>query len=134
MYCQTLITDLEYADDMCLINDSMDKLEEMLQDLDENCNEMGLTISARKTKIMVVGAEQQAPREVQLRHADEHVGIVDEFEYLGRPAEDKNKKEAEVVQVLQIYQLCHMIVRHGPQWPSSCSGYRVLYESSQECQ
>ena len=36
MYCQTLITDFEYADDMCLINDSMDELEEMLQNLVES--------------------------------------------------------------------------------------------------
>ena len=85
MTCQTLIPDPEYADDMCLISVSMDELEEMLQDLDESCNEMGLTISARKTKIMAVGAEQQheAPREVQLQRAGEPVGIVDEFEYLG---------------------------------------------------
>ena len=81
MSCQTLIPDLEYADDMYLISDSMDELEEMLQDLDENCNEMGLTISARGTKIMAVGAEQQheAPREVQLQCAGEPVGIVKHY-------------------------------------------------------
>ena len=31
---QTLIPDLEYADDMCLLSNSTDELEEMLLDLD----------------------------------------------------------------------------------------------------
>ena len=65
MNCQILIPDLEYADDMCLISDSMDELEEMLRDLDKSCNEMGLTISTRKSKIMAVTHNQkQSPRQV----------------------------------------------------------------------
>lgn len=48
-----LNTDLK----MCLISDSTDKLEEMLQDQDERFNEMGLTISSWKAKIMAVGEE-----------------------------------------------------------------------------
>ena len=84
MNCQTLIPDLEYADDMCLISGSMDKLEEMLQDLDESCNEIGLTINTRKTKIMAVAQDQKpSPRQVQLQLADEHVDVVEEFEYFG---------------------------------------------------
>ena len=84
MNCQTLFPDLEYADDMCLISDSMDELEEMLQDLDESCNEMGLNISTQKTKIMTKAQDQkQPPREVQLQLADEPVDVVEEFEYLG---------------------------------------------------
>ena len=83
MNCQTVISDLEYADDICLISDSMDKLEEMLVELDESCNEMGLTITTRKTKIMAVEEQQQAPRQVQLRVADDPVNVVEEFEYLG---------------------------------------------------
>ena len=84
MNCQTLFPDLEYADDMCLISDSMDELEEMLQDLDESCNEMGLTISTRKTKIMAVAQDQkQSPRQIQLQLAAETVDVVEEFEYLG---------------------------------------------------
>ena len=82
--CQTLIPDLEYADDMCLISDSMDELEEMLSDLDESCNEMGLTISTRKTNLMAVAQDQkQSSRQVQLQLADEPVDVVEEFEYLG---------------------------------------------------
>ena len=68
-----------------LISDSMEKLEDVLRDLDESCNKMRLTISVRKTNIMVVGEEQQrqAAREVQLQLAEEPVSTVDEFEHLG---------------------------------------------------
>ena len=68
----------------CLISDSMDELEEMLQNLDESCNEMDLTISTRKMKIMAVAQDQkQSPRQVQLQSADEPVDVVEEFEYFG---------------------------------------------------
>ena len=89
MHHRTQIPDLDYADDMCLVSDSMDKLEEMLMDMDESCSEMGLTISARKTKIMAVlptpqaGQQQEQPRQVQLQRTDNTVDVVEEFEYLG---------------------------------------------------
>ena len=52
--CVMMIQDLEYADDMLLISDNMDKLEMMLQDMHESCSEMGLTISTKKSKLMAV--------------------------------------------------------------------------------
>ena len=58
MYCQTLITDLEYADDMCLIIYTIDEWEGMLQDLVESCSEMGLTISMWNTKNMAIGVQK----------------------------------------------------------------------------
>lgn len=83
MYSKILTPDIEYTDDMCLV-DSIVMLEEMLQDLDECCNEMGLIISALKTRIMTVGETQQqnAARNVHLQLVEEPVSIVNEFEYL----------------------------------------------------
>ena len=58
-------------------------------DMDESCSEMGLTISARKTKIMAVlptpqaGQQHEQPRQVQLQRTDDTVDVVEEFEYLG---------------------------------------------------
>ena len=81
---QFLIPDLEYADDMCLLSNSMDELEEMLLDLDQSCNQMGLSISARKTKILSITSNQQeSPRRVTLQSADEAVDVIEEFEYMG---------------------------------------------------
>ena len=44
---QLFLQDLEYADDMALVADSMDGLERFLKILDVSCTEMGLTISTR---------------------------------------------------------------------------------------
>ena len=46
--------DLEYADDVALVSESMDLLEELLRAVEVSCYETGLTISARKTKILTV--------------------------------------------------------------------------------
>lgn len=79
-----LISDLEYADDRCLLSNSMDELEEMLLDLDQGCSEMGLSISAQKTKILAVTNDlHDIPRRVTLQSVDELVEVVEEFEYLG---------------------------------------------------
>ena len=43
---ETLVTDLEYADDMALIADSWEDLKSMLKSLEVRCRDMGLTISS----------------------------------------------------------------------------------------
>ena len=50
----TLIPDLEYAGDMCLLSNSMDEFEEILLyiDLDLSFNQMGLSIISQKTTIL----------------------------------------------------------------------------------
>ena len=48
------VKDLEYGDDMTLVSDSMDALEEMLRTLSGLYVGMGLTVNARKTKILAV--------------------------------------------------------------------------------
>ena len=49
-----LIQDLEYADDMALISNSMDALEKVLRSLDAVCSSVGLSISSKKTKILAI--------------------------------------------------------------------------------
>lgn len=82
--CRTI---LEYADDMCLISDSMDKLEMMLQDMNEACSKMGLTISTKKMKLMgfvlpSFGAHQ-VPRLMQLLLMSDPVSVISDFKYFG---------------------------------------------------
>lgn len=45
------IQDLEYADDMTPMSDSMDVLEEILRTLHTICSGMGLSIISKKSKI-----------------------------------------------------------------------------------
>ena len=46
--------DLEYADDMALVNKSMNALNDVFRAFNALCMGMGLAISARKTKILTV--------------------------------------------------------------------------------
>ena len=51
---ETLITDLEYVDDMALLADSWNDLEAMLTSLSTHCRNFGLSITCSKTKTMAV--------------------------------------------------------------------------------
>ena len=51
---ETLVTDLEYGDDMALLADSWNDLEAMLMTLSTHCSAFALLISCSKTKTMEV--------------------------------------------------------------------------------
>ena len=51
---ETLVTDLEYADDMALLADNWADLTTMLNSLATTCKKLGLTISCKKTKTLAV--------------------------------------------------------------------------------
>ena len=51
---ETLVTDLEYADDMALLAYSWNDLDAMLTTLYTNCSAFGLSISCSKTETMAV--------------------------------------------------------------------------------
>ena len=79
------VSDLEYADDMALVSDSMNVLEEALRVLNSLCVGMGLTINARKTKMLAVRptCTHNVPlRPVQLGDGGEHVEVMEKSEYL----------------------------------------------------
>ena len=80
------VQDLEYADDMALVSDSMDALEEVLRSLSAVCSGVGLSITSKKTKILMIRPSTSLsvqPRAVQLKPDEELVAVVEEFEYLG---------------------------------------------------
>ena len=93
--CETQLSDLEYADDMTLVDASWEDLKDMLQSLDEKCRQMGLTISTKKTKTMAVlppgdtGVEQYpAPESITLHPNSDPIEVVSSFEYLGSTMSD----------------------------------------------
>ena len=78
------VQDLEYADDMALVSNSMDTLEETIQAFNGLCVGTGLTNSTRKGKILAVcpvNSHGSPPRSVSLQQ--EPVELMGEFEYLG---------------------------------------------------
>ena len=61
-------------------------LEEILRTLDASCLGMGFTISAKKTKILVVyptSSSSTPPRSIQFERGREPKEVVEDFEYLG---------------------------------------------------
>ena len=71
---------------MALISDLMDLLKELLQAMEVNCSEVGLTIRSKKTKILAIRPAErtsQPLRDVLLRPAEDPVLVVEDFEYLG---------------------------------------------------
>ena len=101
--CSTLISDLEYADDMTLVAASWDDLKVMLQSLDEKCRQLGLTISTKKTKTMAVlpsgdsdGEQHPRPEVITLHPNSDPVEVVSSFEYLGSIMSDDCSLSAEV--------------------------------------
>ena len=73
---------LAYADDICLLAESIDDVECSLHRLETSAAEIGLTINYNKTKVMHLG--QTSARHVRFANGDP-VDSCDKFEYLGVP-------------------------------------------------
>ena len=83
---ETLVTDLEYADDMALVSSSWSDLEAMIVSLNRQCTDMGLTISCKKTKTLAVlhaFPSCQQPEPILLSPDADHVEPVPTFQYPG---------------------------------------------------
>lgn len=85
MTLETLVTDLEYADDIALLSNSWGDLEVMIKSLHQQCTAMGLTISCRKTKTLAVLPSSfcPQPQPILLSPATGPVEPVSTFQYLG---------------------------------------------------
>ena len=94
---ETLVTDLEYADDMALLTDNWADLTTMLDSLTTTCKKLGLTISCKKTDSCSAhkpGAQSPAP--VQLVPGSEPIEVVSHFQYLGSTVQNDCGMDAEV--------------------------------------
>ena len=52
---QVAITDLDYADDLAVLDNSEEGLQETTNLIVEHCGKAGLTVNEEKTKVMNVG-------------------------------------------------------------------------------
>ena len=97
---ETLVTDLEYADDMALLADSWDDLEAMLTSLSTHCRNLGLSISCAKTKTKTMAVlpsdtcTQPAP--IHLLPDQPPIEPVSSFQYLGSIVQDDCGSDLEV--------------------------------------
>ena len=84
---ETLVTDLEYADDMALLADNWSDLTSMLDTLNTCCTQLGLAINCKKTKSLAVlppeGPDVHCPAPIHLVPGEEPIEVVSHFQYLG---------------------------------------------------
>ena len=78
------IQDLEYADDMTLMSDSMEVLEEILRTLHTICSGMGLSIISKKSIILGVCPSNSTSTAVQQKPGEEPMVVLEVFQYFGR--------------------------------------------------
>ena len=89
---EVLMRELLLADDPVLISLSKEGLQHLVDKLSYTCKEFGLTISLKKTKIMVQGAE--SPPVITIANSDQEV--VDTFTYLGSTVPSSTSLDAEI--------------------------------------
>ena len=82
---ETLVTDLEYTDDMALLSDNWVDPTTILDNFATTCKKLGLTISCKKTKTLAVLTKSgtQSPAPIQLVPGSEPIEVVSHFQYLG---------------------------------------------------
>jgi len=74
---------LAYADDVNILGGSIHSLKENAETLVAATREIGLEVSADKTKYMVMSRDQNAGRIHSVRIDNSTFGSVEEFKYLG---------------------------------------------------
>ena len=77
-YQPLTVTDLDYADDIAIMADSIDAAQSALNAVQEEASMLGLLVSAAKTKVLCCGT---APVDLQL--GNDTISAVDRFTYLG---------------------------------------------------
>ena len=86
--------DLEFADDTAILSTSKEKIVHAMNSLFSVTHQWDLTISAPKTKAMVVSRTDGTTEELQFN--TEVVEVVDEFKYLGSVLQRSGSAEADV--------------------------------------
>ena len=90
---ETLITDLEYADDMALLADSWNDLEAMPSSLSTHCRNFGLSISCSKTKTIAVLPSSLCPQPAPIHLSPQPTTS---FQYLGSVVQHDCGSDLEV--------------------------------------
>ena len=87
---------LAYADDVNILGGSLHTLKENAVGLVAAAREIGLEVSADKTKYMVMSRDQNAGRIHSVRMDNSTFERVEEFKYLGTTLTKKNAIQEEI--------------------------------------
>ena len=87
---------LAYADDVNILGGSIHTLKENAETLVAATREIGLEVSADKTKHMVMSRDQNAGRNHNVRIDNSTFEKVEEFKYLGKTLTNQNSIPEEI--------------------------------------
>ncbi|KAJ8342490.1 hypothetical protein SKAU_G00324180 [Synaphobranchus kaupii] len=75
-----ILTDLDYADDISLISDRVEKAQELLTRVERECVKVGLGLNAKKTEVIAYNTPDHLPLRTT---GDTALREVSDFKYLG---------------------------------------------------
>ena len=76
-----MLTDLDFADDISLLSDTVEKASKLLTEVERQCNRIGLFVNAKKTKVMPINAEEPTVKVTTIDGTQ--LEVVNDFNYLG---------------------------------------------------
>jgi len=97
---------LAYADDINILGGSIHTLKENAEALVAATREIGLEISADKTKYMVMSRDQNAGRSDSVRINNSTLQTVEDFKYLGTTLTHQNSIVEEIKSRLRLGNAC----------------------------
>jgi len=103
---------LAYADDVNILGGSMHTLKENAKFLIAATREIGLELSADKTKYMVMSRDQNAGRIHSVRIDNSSFEKVEEFKYLGTTLKNQNSIAEEIKSRLKSGNACYHSVQN----------------------
>jgi len=101
-----------YADDVNILAGSIHTLKENAEALIAATREIGLEVSADKTKYMVMSRDQNAGRIQSVRIENSTFERVEEFKYLGTTLTNQNSIAEEIKSRLRSGTACHHAVQN----------------------
>jgi len=103
---------LAYADDVNILGGSIHTLKENAEALVAATREIGLEISADKTKYMVMSRDQNAERNHSVRINNCTFERLEEFKYLGTTLTHQNSIPEEIKSRLRLGNACYQSVQN----------------------
>jgi len=102
---------LAYADDVNILGGGIHTVKEIAQALVAATREIGLEVSADKTKYMVMSRDQNAGRFQRVRIDNSTFERVEEFKYFGTTLKSKNSIAEEIKSRLRSVNACYHSVQ-----------------------
>jgi hypothetical protein len=123
--------DLLYADDLVLVCERPEAMKEAVMRLEEATQEIGLTISVKKTKYLITRVDGRSEPDIDIKIRGDRVERVGEFVYLGSSLNEDSACGEEVDRRIALGTWRFSELRK-PVWNQSCISLRTkmkLYQS-----